>query len=58
MNAAKSEGHSLCRWGSKGPEVNIDREGVDVSGMKRQDMVSAISLHDDFLNEKSSVESY
>lgn len=43
---------------AKGLRQVLLERGVDVSDMKRQDMVSVLSLHDDFLNEKYVCESY
>ncbi|XP_062520189.1 uncharacterized protein LOC134195206 [Corticium candelabrum] len=38
-------------------QVLVER-GVDVQNLKREDMVFVLSKHEDFLNEKSVVESY
>lgn len=43
---------------AKGLRQVLVERGVDVTGMKRQDMVSVLSNHEDSCNEKSVVEFY
>ena len=43
---------------AKGLRMVLIERGVDVSSMKKEDMVSVLYQHEDFINEKSAVESY